>query len=102
MNLSQRILQRIFIVVTRRPLVTIFIALMLAGLSLYYTINNIGFLTSQRSLISSDNRLVQLSKQLDQFDDLDNFVVAIENQNPSRTLSFLRALAAHLEADRKH
>ena len=102
MNLSQRILQRIFMVVTWRPLVTIFIALMLAGFSLFYTVNNIGFITSQRSLISSDNRLVQLSKQLDQFDDLDNFVVAIENQDRPRTLSFLRALVAHLEADREH
>jgi uncharacterized protein len=102
MSLSQRIIQRIFTAVTWHPLVTILIALTLAGLSLYYTINHLGFLTSQRSLISSDNRLVQLSKQLDQFDDLDNFVVAIENHNPVQSLNFLRALAAQLEADREH
>jgi uncharacterized protein len=102
MSLSQRILQRVFTAVTWRPLVTILIALTLAGLSLVYTKNHLGFLTSQRSLISSENRLVQLSKELDQFDDLDNFVVAIENHNPSRTLSFLRALVARLEADRAH
>jgi uncharacterized protein len=102
MKLSQRILQRVFLAVTWHPLLTIVIALTLAGLSLYYTINNLGFLTSQRSLISSENRLVQLSKQIDQFDDLDNFVVAIENHNPSRSLDFLRALTAQLEADREH
>jgi uncharacterized protein len=102
MSLSQRILQRIFIAVTWHPLVTILIALTLAGLSLFYTKNHLGFLTSQRALISSENRLIQLSKQLDQFDDLDNFVVAIENHNPSRTLSFLRALVNRLEADRAH
>jgi uncharacterized protein len=102
MSLSQRILQRIFVIVTWRPLVTIVIALTLAGLSIAYTINHLGFLTSQRSLISSDNRLVQLSKQLDQFDDLDNFVVAIESHNRPRALSFLRALTGQLKADRKH
>jgi uncharacterized protein len=102
MSLSQRILQRIFIAVTWHPLVTILIALTLAGLSLVYTKDHLGFLTSQRSLISSENRLIQLSTQLDPFDDLDNFVVAIENHNPSRTLSFLRALVAQLEADRVH
>jgi uncharacterized protein len=99
MSLSQRIMQRIFVAVTWHPLVTILIALTLAGLSLFYTKNHLGFLTSQRSLISSENRLIQLSKQLDQFDDLDNFVVAIENHNTLRTLSFLRALVAQLEAD---
>jgi|WetSurMetagenome_2_1015567.scaffolds.fasta_scaffold02768_4 uncharacterized protein len=102
MNLSQRILQRVFIAVTWQPLITIAIALTLAGLSLSYTIDNLGFLTSQRSLISSENRLIQLSKQLDRFDDLDNFVVAIENHNTSRSLNFLRALAAQLDADREH
>ena len=102
MGLSQRILQRIFLAVTWHPLVTILVAMTLAGLSISYTVNNLGFLTSQRSLISSENRLVQLSKQLDPFDDLDNFVVVIENRNPSRSLDFLRALAARLEADREH
>jgi uncharacterized protein len=102
MNLSQRILQRVFSAVTWHPLVTILIAMALAGLSLYYTMNNLGFLTSQRSLISSENRLVQLSKQLDQFDDLDNFVVVIENRNPSRSLNFLRTLVAQIEADHDH
>lgn len=102
MMLSQRIMNRVCQVVTWHPLVTILIAFALAGLSLFYTLNNLGFLTSQRSLISAQNRLIQLSEQLDEFDDLDRFVVAIENHNPSRSLSFLHALAAQLEADREH
>jgi hopanoid biosynthesis associated RND transporter like protein HpnN len=95
-------MQRVFATVTWQPLLTVFIALTLAGLSLFYTKNHLGFLTSQRSLISSENRLIQLSKQLDQFDDLDNFVIAIENQDKSRSLGFLRALVARLEADPTH
>lgn len=102
MSPTQRILQRIFTVVTWRPLLTIVVALALAGLSVLYTARNLDFLTSQKSLISSENRLIQLSSQLDQFDDLDNFVVVIQNENPLRTRSFLHALAARLEADREH
>jgi len=102
LSLIQCILQRIFIAVTWRPLLTIVLAITLAALSLWYTVNNIGFLTSQKKLISSDNKLVQLSEQIEQFDDLDTFVVAIESNNQSLSLSFLRALAARIEADREH
>ncbi len=102
MSRIQCILQRIFTAVTWHPLLTIFIALALAGGSVTYTVRNIDFLTSQKSLISPDNRLVQLSNQIEQFDELDTFVVAIQNQKPAQTLSFVHALAARLEADREH
>ena len=99
---TQRILDRIFAVVTRHPLITIFTAIALAVLSLWYTANNIGFLTSQKKLISSDNKLVQLSEQIEQFDDLDTFVVAIESPRPALSLQFLNELTAVLERDSEH
>lgn len=102
MSLTQRILQRIFAVVAWRPFLTIAVAFALAGLSVYYTATNLDFWTSQKSLISSDNRLIQLSKELDQFDDLDSFVIAIENRDQPRSLKFLHALVARLQADREH
>jgi len=102
MSLIQRIFNRIFLAVTWWPLGTMLLAFTLAGTSLWYTFNHLGFLTSQRSLISSENRLVQLSRQLDQFDDLDRFVVAIESPTVARSMEFLHALAARLEADRDH
>ncbi|MGB7572389.1 MAG: MMPL family transporter [Thermodesulfobacteriota bacterium] len=102
MNWVQKGLRKVLIVVTSRPLLTLCVALALAVLSIFYTVTNLGFLTSQKQLISPSHRLMKLSEQMDQFEDLDTFVVAIENQNPSRSLKFLHALAPRLEADRDH
>lgn len=102
MNWVQKGLRKVLIVVTARPLLTLCVALALAALSIFYTVANLGFLTSQKELISPSHRLMKLSEQMDQFEDLGGFVVAIENQNPSRSLKFLHALAPRLEADREH
>jgi len=102
MNVVQKGLRKILIVVTAYPLLTLCVALALTVLSILYTVANLGFLTSQSELISPNHRLMKLSEQMDQFDDLDTFVVAVENQDPSRSLKFLRALVPLLEADREH
>lgn len=102
LSLTQRILDRIFSAVAWRPWLTILTAVTLAALSLWYTVENIGFLTSQKKLISADNKLVQLSEQIEQFDDLDTFVVAIESPRPALSLSFLNALTVALERDSEH
>lgn len=102
MNWVQKGLRKLLIVVTARPLLTLCVALALAVLSIFYTVRNLGFLTNQKELISPSHRLMKLSEQMDQFEDLGGFVVAIENQNLSRSLKFLHALAPRLEADREH
>lgn len=102
MNWVQKGLRKVLIVVTARPLLTLCVALALAVLSIFYTVTNLGFLTSQKELISPSQRLMKLSEQMDQFEDLGGFVVAIENQNPSRSLKFLHTLVPRLEADREH
>jgi hopanoid biosynthesis associated RND transporter like protein HpnN len=98
----EKLLQWIIRLVTPRPYLTIFCALALSGLSIVYTINNLEFETSQKALISPQHRLVQLSETIEQFDDLDRFVVVIENQNPVSSLQFLKALTSRLKADHKH
>jgi len=98
----QRILRRILIAVTWRPFLTLAIALALAAVSILYTVKNLEFQTSQKDLISPDDRLVRLSEKIDKFDDLDTFVVAIQNQNASRSLAFLRALVTRLKADHEN
>jgi len=95
----QRIIRKILIAETSHPFIIIFIALALSAISIFYTVRNLGFQTSRIDLISPDNRLAQLSEQADPFNDLDTFVVAIENKNISRSLEFLHALATLLEAD---
>ncbi len=62
MTLTQRILQKIIAMQTANPRWTVCIAFLLAVLSLAYTVRNLEFLTSQKALISPDNRLVRLSR----------------------------------------
>ena len=102
MNLVQRVLQKILITQTSYSLLTLFVAGILAALSIFYTVTHLGFLTSQKELISPSHRLMKLSEQMDQFENLDTFVVAIENHDASRSLKFLHALVQGLEADREH
>jgi|GEM_PF-2969907 len=62
MNPVQRLLNRIFVMVTWQPLLTIFLAVVLAGLSIAYTVHDLGFETSQRDLLSRNNKLVKLAE----------------------------------------
>ncbi|HKK01567.1 MAG TPA: hypothetical protein VJ955_05320, partial [Desulfuromonadales bacterium] len=102
MTIIQRTLQRILALETEHPRWTVAIAVLLAALSIGYTVRNLGFLTSQMDLISPENRLVQMSKQISSFDKLDQFVVVIENHDSARSLKFLKALVPRLRADHKH
>lgn len=102
MNFPQRLIQKILLVQTGYPVLTLCAALALAVISVFYAAGNLGFQTSQMDLISSKERLVKLSKQIAPFDKLDGFVVAIENRNTARSLKFLHALVPLLEADREN
>ncbi len=100
MNIVRRILQKILIVQMRHPVYAVVAALGLAGLSILYTVRNLDFQTGQTDLISPQNRLMKLAKQIDSFDSLDTFAVVIESPDPARSLKFLHALVPLLEADR--
>jgi hopanoid biosynthesis associated RND transporter like protein HpnN len=102
MNFVLTGLRKALIFETTHPLLTLFLALALAALSIFYTVMDLKFLTSQKQLISPEHRLVQLSEAIDQFEDFDTFVVAVENQNTSRSLDFLRVLVPILEADHEN
>ncbi len=102
MNIVQRLLKKILNAQTSHPRLFLVGAMALAGLSIVYTVASLQFWTSQRALISQENRLVQLAEEADQFSDFDTFVVAIENRDKQRSLEFIRALAPRLEADHQH
>jgi hypothetical protein len=74
----------------------------LTAVSVVFTVAHLGFQTSQRSLISPNNRLMQLLDKVDRFSELEAFVVAIENRDTRRSLEFSRQLASRLEADHEH
>ncbi len=97
---AHRFLKVILKVQTTYPLLTLLVALALAAFSILYTIRNLGFQTSQKELIYPDNRLMQLSERLGQFDDLNSFVVVIQSHDHRRCLQFLQTLAPRLEMDK--
>jgi len=74
----------------------------LAAVSVVFTAWHLGFQTSQESLISANNRLMQRLEMTDRFSQLEAFVVAIENRDTRRSLEFSRQLAHKLEADHEH
>jgi hopanoid biosynthesis associated RND transporter like protein HpnN len=100
MSPVRRVLQKILIAQTRHPLVTVIAAVGLACLSIFYTVRNLDFQTAQKDLISSQNRLMKLARQIDAFDVFDTFVIAIESPDRARSLKFLHALVSRLESDR--
>jgi len=85
---------------TTYPLLTLLVALALAAFSVLYTIRNLGFQASQKELIYPDNRLMQLTERLDQFDDLNSFIVVIQSDDHHRSLQFLQTLVPCLEMDK--
>ena len=74
----------------------------MAVLSVFYTAKNLEFQTSQQDLISPKERLIQLAQEVNQFEQLDSFVVVMESGDPRRSLKYLQSLAAHLETDKKN
>ena len=98
----RRWLQRLIGIQTSHPLATTVVWVALAAVSVVVTVGHLGFETSQRSLISPSDRMMQFLKMADRFSDQEAFVVAVENRDTRRTLEFARTLLKKLEADRTH
>lgn len=78
------------------------LALGVAAVSILYTVRNLEFQTGQMDLISPDVRLKQITERMRGFDELDTFIVVIENRSEERSLQFLHGLVPLLEADSDH
>lgn len=102
MTVLQKGLNRFLRLTTWKPWLTISVAFALAAICVLYTVSRLGFETSQLSLISPKNRLVKLTDNLDQFKDLDPFVVVIDAPTPSQAVLFLKSLVPRLEKDTAH
>ncbi len=102
MPFYQKVFHRILMIQSAHPWRTILVALLLAVLSIGYTVHNLEFLTSQMDLISPENRLVKLSEKISSIDKLDRFVVVIQGPKDSRSLAFLHALVPRLGSDRDY
>lgn len=75
----------------------IFFTLIIGGLAVYYSYYHLEMVTSRDVLVSSDDRLISLSREIDrQFGSRDNLVVVVENTDQTRSLRFVEALAGEL------
>ncbi len=101
-NPAQWALRKIFVLQISHPVLALTAALILAALAILYTVQNLGFETSQKDLISPQERLIQLSQATSRFEELDSFVVVIQGPDVRRSLEFLNALVPHLTADKNH
>lgn len=85
------------------PWTTLSLAVLLAGVSVWYTATHLEFQTSRNSLVSQQERYIQRAEAIDQdFYDLDALIVAIEPPRPERGKQYVQALTARLKADTTH
>ncbi len=73
------------------------VALITAGLSVYYSVKHLAFRTSRSDLVASDQKLIARSEQIDKaFGSRDGLMVVAENHTPAHSIAFAEALAAEL------
>jgi uncharacterized protein len=76
----------------------ILIAVVLAGLSVYYAFHHLAFRTDRSDLVASDQRLLRLGEKLtEDFGSRDDLVVVVENGHPARAKAFADGLATELK-----
>ena len=85
------------------PWTTLIVAVVLAGVAVWYTATHLEFQTSRNALVSQNARYIQRFEDIDKdFNDLDAFIVAVEPPHLERGKRFVDALAARLRADTQH
>jgi len=85
------------------PWTTLILAVVLAGVAVWYTSAHLEFETSRNALVSQKARYIQRFEDIDKdFNDLDSFIVVVEPQRFERGKQFVDTLAARLRADTQH
>jgi hopanoid biosynthesis associated RND transporter like protein HpnN len=88
-----RLLRRLVRLSCRRPIVTVLLSLILAGLGVGYTVNTLTFKTSGRDLLPQNaSYIVRYNQYAREFGELEDIVVVIE----ARTFEAAKAYAAQL------
>ncbi len=73
------------------------IAVVLAVVSVYYTVTHLAIHTSRNDLVASNQHLIQRTEAMDRaFGGRDGMVVVVENGHPKRAIKFADDLAAQL------
>ena len=75
----------------------VIVAVVLAAVSVYYTVTHLAIRTSRNDLVASNQRLIKQTEIMDRaFGGRDGMVVVVENGHPKRTIRFADDLAAQL------
>jgi len=94
---SNRLVSFLISVIFRGAWPIIIFTLAVGGAGVYYSYYYLQMVTSRDVLVSSNERLIKLSKQIDaQFGSRDNLVIVVENTDPQRSIKFVEALAQKL------
>jgi uncharacterized protein len=85
---------------TRRPVLTVIVALALGGAALAYTLHGIGFVTSSLRLLPQQARYVVLLREyLKDFGELNDILIAVEATSPEEARGYAARLADQLRQD---
>jgi hopanoid biosynthesis associated RND transporter like protein HpnN len=90
-----RLLRSVVRICCARPRVTVLVAVLLAALSVAYSVRNMGFKTDQSELLPRTVFMERYAEYERQFGDLDDLVIAVE----ARSLPEAQAYAARLVAE---
>ncbi len=94
---SRRVRSFLFTALLRGAWPIIIGTVIIGAAAAYYSYHYLTFVTSRDELVSSDQRLIQLSRKVDrQFGSLDNLVVVVENTDLHRSIQFAEDLAKEL------
>ncbi|RLA90548.1 MAG: rRNA methyltransferase [Deltaproteobacteria bacterium] len=94
---SDRLIQMWIRLLNRLAWPIVIIAVLLAGLSIYYTVQNLTFQTTRSGLIGGNQHLINLKEQLEQeFGERDGLVAVISNHDPKQSIAFAQALDQEL------
>ncbi len=88
---------------TAKPWLTVTLAVVLAGLSMWYTVSTLKFATSRNALASSRARYIQANQAAKKdFSSLNYLVVVVEPPTLRRGKQFVSALVERLNADTRN
>ena len=99
----KKIIDHISNLVGKHPYSILIIYVLLALLSVQYTINNIKFLTNRNDLISPDAKYFKnLNAYRKEFKDFDKLLIAVEGSNNPKVTDFVEDLAHFLNSNPKY
>lgn len=99
-KLGRSVIPQVVRCATAKPRLTVMLAVVLAVLSVWYTVSALKFATSRNALASSRARYIQANQAAkEDFSSLNYLVVVVEPPTLQRGKQFARALAARLNAD---